>query len=512
MSTYRLEERIGRGGMGEVYAARRILPRNGPETRVACKTISPGNSSRASYFDLFMKEAKFSLEVSNDHRGIVTAYECIEDTQGRCHLVMEYIEGCTLEDIFAVFGHPAGPATLAGELFGLSGPVVWDIVRLAAAEVLDALSYIHEHGLIHSDVSPCNVMVSRRGAVKVADLGLARVAAGSDPLRFRGKWPYAAPEALRQQVAGDHRADLFCFAAMMYELITGLTVYDPARGLDAGDHALDKWEPPTLPDSVPLDLRALIAGLLRKTPDDRRPQTAEEAVPMLSPIDRKAARAIIGQLAGQIYDHEEEQRKRQPRAVSPCTIEIRQRIDVHADTIPLDISNAADDKRESQQTESAAPPARHHMDSRQNQPRISPQNRRVLTALAAVAAIALLGWFGYQGHGGKVAEEPRLASPAEGVKPGNESIKKAQTVTPIPTKRGTLSSKPTGSRPAPNNKPAARPSATRTRKQTCVAGGRCYTHRAPPRRVPSPYAEAAPPLGSPTGNPTRGTVPNARNP
>ena len=76
--------------------------------------------------------------------------------------------------------------------------MVWDIVRLAAAEILDALAYIHEHGLIHSDVSPCNVMVSRQGAIKVADLGLARVAAGSDPLRFRGKWPYAAPEALRQ--------------------------------------------------------------------------------------------------------------------------------------------------------------------------------------------------------------------------------------------------------------------------------------------------------------------------
>ena len=118
--------------------------------------------------------------------------------------MMELVRGCNLFEIRQAFGR-----------------IRWDVLQLIATEVLNTLGYIHSRGVVHRDISPCNVLASLSGEIKVSDLGLAKFVtdASSEPGWFRGKWQYAAPEWIR---GGSYcrRSDLFSFAAMMYTLIT----------------------------------------------------------------------------------------------------------------------------------------------------------------------------------------------------------------------------------------------------------------------------------------------------
>lgn len=413
MSTYRLLDRIGHGGMGEVFEAYRILP-NGTRSRVACKSMRDELHAHPSYLDMFFREANLNLEISHNHHGLVSVHECIEDTRGRSHLIMELVEGCSLHEIGNAYGPPS-----------------WDVLRLVARETLETLAYIHERGIIHRDISPCNILVSRTGEIKLSDLGLAKlVSAGrSDPRRFRGKWPYAAPEAVRGGDI-DTRSDLFSFAAIMYELITATSIYRDAEGLADVEAILRDWRAPALADDAPLDLRALIAGFLHKNPTDRRPQTARQALPLLWPFDAEAARARLADMAATIHARKTEQRKRRAteRAASGhqgVIIEARQHIDIdaHADTAQ---DTSRFDPAERVATESAAPPGhtREHL----------PTSKTRRHSIARVLAVCVLGWLGYQ-HCAANATPPQPESTASTTAesmPAHEPtpIAEPQTATP----------------------------------------------------------------------------------
>ena len=147
---YEVEELVGTGGMSSVYRARdRLL-----ERLVALKVLHPHYGDDEEYVERFRREARSVAQLSHPH--IVTVIDRGED-EGRQFIVFEYIDGENLKQLITRTG-PL-PARRALEL---------------AIEIADALAFAHEHGLIHRDVKPQNVLVSQDGDAKVTDFGIAR--------------------------------------------------------------------------------------------------------------------------------------------------------------------------------------------------------------------------------------------------------------------------------------------------------------------------------------------------
>lgn len=230
---YQVLEKIGEGGMGEVYAATQLRLMRRVAVKVLC--CLPGGAAPA-----FQRESQ--LMASLAHPNVVTLYDCGE-SQGRHYLVMEFVAGATLRSRMAV-----GQPWLAAKAL----PVIDAIAR--------ALSYIHEQGLLHLDLKPENVLFSERGEVKITDFGLAlpQIDSGtrSELGLAQGTTDYC-PLEQRHGLPVDERSDLFALATLAYELLTGSLpgrVYEPASHRN-----------PALPSAVNEVLRR---GLARDA-DDR---------------------------------------------------------------------------------------------------------------------------------------------------------------------------------------------------------------------------------------------------
>src|SRR5262245_39490318 len=154
---YELGEEIGRGGMADVFLAHdRLLDR-----RVAVKVLSPQFASDPTNVERFRREARAAAGLNHPH--IVGVYDWGEE-DGPSYIVMEYVPGETLREILQEYGR--------------LGAV--DAARITA-DIADALSFAHTHGVVHRDVKPGNVLVTPDGQVKVTDFGIAR-AETSEPL------------------------------------------------------------------------------------------------------------------------------------------------------------------------------------------------------------------------------------------------------------------------------------------------------------------------------------------
>jgi tetratricopeptide (TPR) repeat protein len=228
LSHYRVLERLGSGGMGDVYRAEDLRLRRD----VALKTLR-GDAAEHDTTQRLLAEARAASAFN--HPNIAVVYEVGEVEHGGrlvAYIAMEYVEGRTV-------------AALAG-----TGPLDLDQILDIIEPIADALSEAHEHGLVHRDLKPSNVMVTSAGRVKVLDFGVAqrrdaRVAAPDDATRtinlasglaiFVGTLPYVAPEqATGREVDG--RADMFSLGVMLYELACGKRPFEgsnPAQLLEA---------------------------------------------------------------------------------------------------------------------------------------------------------------------------------------------------------------------------------------------------------------------------------------
>lgn len=267
--------------MGDVYLATRTLS-NGKETEVACKVIRPDLAGMSEYVAMFHREAAVTLALGHEH--IVKVCEYLKDSSGALYLIMEFVEGVSL-----------------AQLMRHCGRLPFDVVRVIAAGVLDALAYVHERHVLHRDISPGNILISRSGAVKVSDFGLAKdLAEGAiQTSGAPGKFAYVAPEMAGGAVI-DARVDLFSFAAMLYHLLAG----EPPFGAEWHTIAERRhsWKLAPLPADVPADLRALVTGVLRREPDERQPQTAQEARAALrEPENRASVLAMLGSMVATVY-------------------------------------------------------------------------------------------------------------------------------------------------------------------------------------------------------------------
>jgi DNA-binding beta-propeller fold protein YncE len=241
LAGYRLEELVGRGGMGVVYRARDLaLDRD-----VALKLLAPGLADDVSFRERFLKESR--VAASLEHPNVVPIHDAGE-IEGQLYIVMRLVEG---SDLRAVLREgPLEPARA---------------VRILE-QVAGALDAAHARGLVHRDVKPSNVLLDQREHVYLADFGLSRylgdAAIPLGPAKSLGTADYVAPEQIRGEEV-DGRADVYALGCVLYECLAGEPPF--RRDSDAATlFAQLEAAPPVLPG-----LEGVLPKALAKEPDER---------------------------------------------------------------------------------------------------------------------------------------------------------------------------------------------------------------------------------------------------
>jgi Tol biopolymer transport system component/tRNA A-37 threonylcarbamoyl transferase component Bud32 len=280
LGPYEIVALLGAGGMGEVY---RALDRRLNRT-VAIKVLASGSADEPGRRVRFEREARAIAALSHPH---ICAVHDVGEQDGVPFLVMEYLDGETLEARLIPRGRRAGSAGVAASAAPpvSSRPLPLDEALRIAVELADAVGAAHEAGIVHRDLKPANVMLTPSG-VKVLDFGVAKLqslrAAPQDGVTqtrsteltadggLVGTFAYMAPEQLRGQAA-DARTDIFALAAIVHEMVTGRHPFeaDTQAGRIA---AILEHDPPLLttlqPEAPPL-LARLVRTCLAKDPEER---------------------------------------------------------------------------------------------------------------------------------------------------------------------------------------------------------------------------------------------------
>jgi len=245
---YRIVERIGAGGMGEVYKAA-----HSKIGRVAAIKFLHSSVAGAQFVERFLNEAR--IQASLQHPNIATLYDFLEYNHQPC-IIMEYIEGQTLSEYVRSRGCLPLMETLR-------------IFR----DIVDAISYIHNQGIIHRDIKSSNVKITPSGQIKLLDFGIAK-SGGSPSLTmtggFVGTLQYISPEQFTGGVA-DQRADIWALGVLLYEMVTCRMPFDsPSIGGLYQQINAATYQPPSLfVAQAPREIESVIARCLRKNPDER---------------------------------------------------------------------------------------------------------------------------------------------------------------------------------------------------------------------------------------------------
>lgn len=222
---YQLFDRIGAGGMAEIYLARAMTELSGAKL-VVVKQILPELADNQQFADMLVSEAKLASKLN--HPNVVQVFDLgrHDDT---LFIAMEYVEGFDLNELLRRCAQSKVPLPIEFSL-------------LIIAEVLRGLSHAHrvvdDQGrpseLVHRDVSPSNVLISFEGEVKVCDFGIARANDMADMTSddiIRGKAGYMSPEQAKGQPL-DARADVFAVGILLWELLAGRKLYKPPKNTD----------------------------------------------------------------------------------------------------------------------------------------------------------------------------------------------------------------------------------------------------------------------------------------
>ncbi|MEX2275030.1 MAG: Stk1 family PASTA domain-containing Ser/Thr kinase [Actinomycetota bacterium] len=253
---YSLEALIGEGGMAKVYRATdQQLDRT-----VAVKILKPEFASDDSFVDRFRREAQTAAKLN--HPNLVGVYDTGDE--GNIHyIVMEHIQGRTLADFFAGGGRLAPMKA----------------VQLVE-QVAGALSYAHQQGVVHRDIKPGNIMVTREGEVKVTDFGIARLITTQHTIAqtaaVLGTAAYLSPEQARGEVV-DERSDIYSLGCVLYESLVGKALFEGDSPVAIAYKHVNEQPPPpsSLNADVNPDLDAVVMRALSKNPVNRY-QTADD--------------------------------------------------------------------------------------------------------------------------------------------------------------------------------------------------------------------------------------------
>ncbi|RMH59625.1 MAG: PEGA domain-containing protein [Bacteroidetes bacterium] len=254
---YRILGVLGQGGMGIVYKAEDVAL----SREVALKIIDPKLARSETFVRRFRAEARALARVHSPHIVVIHA---LRKSDPYLFIVMEYVDGGTLKDRIR------------------SGPMPWEQAAPLIHQMLLAFDAAHSVGVIHRDIKPGNIMISRDGTVKVTDFGLAKLhdpnADATMTQGVAGTLFYMSPEQARGAADLDHRSDLYSLGMTIYEMLAGRLPFDRQSGEYAIMKTIVEGELPALHElnpRVPRALSDVVHRALEKDPADRY-QTARE--------------------------------------------------------------------------------------------------------------------------------------------------------------------------------------------------------------------------------------------
>ena len=283
---YRLVRRLGVGGMAETFEATR-LGAGGFEQRVCLKRVLPAFSEDADFVSRFRREARLAARLR--HTNIVGVVDAGQ-IEGAHYIALELVDGVDLRSFLrSKPNERVSPETAA-------------VIGMDLAQALE-----HAHGtLVHRDVSPSNILISRAGFAKLADFGIAKAIEAESVTASRsarGKIPYMAPEYIRGE-AIDGRADLFSLGVVMFEAVAGVRPYDGAHDVETMQKIID-GDAQALAQTapwVPAEIREIIERLIEVDANERTPsasvlieELAEVAPP---PAVRRALASTVERYRG----------------------------------------------------------------------------------------------------------------------------------------------------------------------------------------------------------------------
>ncbi len=237
-------ELLGQGGMGAVYKARQPAL----DRLVALKILPPDVGQDPTFAERFTREARALARLS--HPNIVTVHD-FGQADGLYYFLMEYVDGANLRELLA------------------AGKLAPNEALAIVPQICEALQYAHDEGVVHRDIKPENILLDRKGRVKIADFGLAKLlgrpeASGmlTGSRQVMGTPHYMAPEQIEQPQEVDHRADIYSLGVVFYEMLTG-------------ELPLGRFAPPSSKVQIDVRLDEVVLRALEKEPE-RRYQHASE--------------------------------------------------------------------------------------------------------------------------------------------------------------------------------------------------------------------------------------------
>jgi eukaryotic-like serine/threonine-protein kinase len=274
IGTYRVDDLVARGGMASIFRGTNL--ENGAP--VAIKIPHPEMESDVVFYSRFQREADIGRKL--DHPGVVKVF-AVDDPE-RISMVMEWVEGRRLRDILDE------PEKLAPAR----------AIRIAA-NVCDALDYIHHQGIIHRDLKPDNIMVGSDDSVKILDFGIARLD-GARRLTFgklsrsMGTPDYASPERVKGK-RGDARCDIYSVGVMLYEMIAGRVPFMDENPIVALNQRTVVDAPllrAAAPEATP-EIEEIVRRALARDPANRYPTAREFAADLRDPSRVAASERFV---------------------------------------------------------------------------------------------------------------------------------------------------------------------------------------------------------------------------
>jgi serine/threonine-protein kinase len=274
---YVLLRKLAKGGMAELFLA---SVRGGGQ-RLVIKRVLPSYTSEPDFLKMFLNEARIAAQLS--HPNIVQIFDLGLEGE-HVFLAMEFVDGFDLDALTRVAGGRLPPDIVAG-------------IGAATCEALHYANHVTDRAgkplnVVHRDVTPGNVMITRSGVVKLVDFGVAKAAASIDKTRpgvVKGKFRYMSPEQIAFKEL-DGRSDLFSLGVLLYEVTTGQRPFERKNVLDTV-HAITSWNPPaphTLVPGYPPELSKVILKALEKD-RDRRYRSGKE---MRQALEAAPGRAV----------------------------------------------------------------------------------------------------------------------------------------------------------------------------------------------------------------------------
>ena len=267
---YLLEEKIGTGGMAEVWKARRQGVQGFQKT-VAIKRILPHLADDSSFVTMFVDEAKLAAQLSHDNIAQIFDLGKLEDSY---YIAMEYVEGNNLRSVLNAVEY-------------LKHPFPMDVALLVARALADALAYAHNKkdfdgnplALVHRDVSPHNILLSYDGAIKLCDFGIAKAAEKSSLTKvgaLKGKLQYMSPEQAWGK-AVDQRTDTFSLGSVLFEMLAGRPAFvgDSELAVLEEVRQCEIPELSELRDDLPEGVVEVVRRAMSKEVEDRYQSAAE---------------------------------------------------------------------------------------------------------------------------------------------------------------------------------------------------------------------------------------------